>query len=462
METFLFAIAALSGVALAVAWVSHDPRLVFWLAFLAPFLPIAYIDRYFVSLPSGVKWLPFFGMAFAGVAAFFLLPRRERAVPFELSVAYGVLLAISVASVAVNGVSLASLLVAQRGYVILFCSIWAVHSACRRYGTDRVLSFLVAMGLISCVASVLQRLIVVPFAPGPDPGDRVTGLFSVGFIALFFHLFCVVVVLSYTLVKRRLLPGSPWFVLAVLTVGIAVGNQKASIVYLALAVMTTVLLVRSPRSNALRRGAVLAGSAVAVVVAASVFALIYNQSYDRREDESVLLRLSDESYVERYLFGDSDAMRTPSGRLLRGGAVLFAWDLIATDPIHVLLGRGPGATSESGVPGATGPIASRYPGYAVDRVALGMVLAETGLLGVAAQILFLLAILRSVRAEGDLPEHRAIRRVFVVLAVAYWVYANLYYEPIFALLVAALVGQPAAEPLPRIARLAPEATCASA
>ena len=459
MDRVLAAVAGLAIVGLVIAWVAHDRRVTFWLGFLPPFVPIAYIDRYHFDLPAALKWAPFLGVAFAGAAAFLWLPRRQRVVPPELIAGFGAVLGVSLASMVLNGTAWQALLVAQRGYVILFCALWALYSARDRIRTDQLFAFFVVMGLVSCGVAVLQRVFVVPFVPGPDPGDRVTGLFPVGFITLFFHLFCIIIVISYQLVGRRLLPGSPWWVLGILVLGIAVGNQKAAIPYLALVLLATVFLVRTPRAGALRRGAVLVGSLVALAGTAVVFAAIYDRDYERGEEESILTALTDGDYVERYLLGTAEMNTTPSGRLLRGSALQFAWRLISDDPATLLVGLGPGATSESRVAGATGTVAQRYPGYAVDRLALSMVLADTGLLGLAAHGLFLYALMVAGARRGEPPEHRAIRRLFVSLFVSFSVYANLYYEPVFGLVAASLAYQPMVAPVRR-ARL--EARCASA
>ena len=115
--------------------------------------------------------------------------------------------------------------------------------------------------------------------------------------------------------------------------------------------------------------------ATVVLLASAVFALVAFGILDAR----IHLGARDAEAID--LFGDETVQFTPAGRLLRGNAILFAHGLIANDAWHYLLGMGPGATSESRLAGATGELAQRYPGYAIDRVALSMILAVALLAG---------------------------------------------------------------------------------
>ena len=70
-----------------------------------------------------------------------------------------------------------------------------------------------------------------------------------------------------------------------------------------------------------------------------------------------------------------------------------------------------------------------------------MMIADTGLLGIAMHLAFLAAIFfwRPPGPELEATEHRLVRELFVFLAVAFLVYENMYYEPVFALWVAVAV-----------------------
>ena len=158
MQDTLAAVAALALIGLLLAWIGHDRRVVLWIALLAPCVPLEYIDRYHVELPSLVSWAPFFGLAFAGAAGFLMLPRRGRYIPPELVAAYGAVVVVSLVSLLVNGTALAAFGVSQRGYAVLFAALWALSIARTYIDTDRLLAMLVAIGLVSCCVSIAQRL----------------------------------------------------------------------------------------------------------------------------------------------------------------------------------------------------------------------------------------------------------------------------------------------------------------
>lgn len=450
MPDSLIKLTALVGLVALSALVLTDRRSLFWMAFVAAFVPIAFIDRYYAKLPALLKWAPYGCIVFAGVAAVVLLPGMRQRIPRGLLLAWAGILGVSTASLLLNGTSLPSFLVAQRGYVITFAAILALGAARPFLGREDLHALLVKAGLLSCAICVLQRILLVPFVDDPDPGDRVTGLFPVGYITLFYHLSCMGIVIAYWIRGRRLLKAPPVLVLAAFVLAIGVANQKAALPYLV--AMLGFLLLRGGAFAARGgRGRLVLASVALPAVALSLFGSIYDRSYERRENDSFAELITNPAYIERYMFGNEKVQFTPAGRLLRGRAIVFAWELTSARPSQRLLGLGPGASSESRLAGASGPLTRRYPGYAIDRTALSMMIADTGVLGLAAHVAFLVAILawRPPGPEPEPTEHRLVREVFVFLALAWFVYDNMYYEPVYALWTAVAVYPLALAPLAR-------------
>lgn len=440
MPRVLLYLAATAALIMLTAVALRHRRAAFWLAFVPVLVPIAYVDRYHFRLPAGVKWLPFLCIAFAAGAVTLLLPRVRPRIPSSLLWIYAAILVTSGLSLLLNGSTVASFLVAQRGYVLVFCAIVALKCVYGYYGRDRLHAFLVTAGVLSALICVVQRLAVVPFVDDPDPGDRVTGLFFVGSITLFFHLNCIGIVLAYWMNGRRVIAAPPVLVLLLLVLALGVGNQKAAVPYL-VALLGFLGLQGAWQAGREAWPKVVLTSVALPAVALLIFTPIYNMSYKRTAQTSYARSILDPEYISRYLFGDENVQFTPAGRLLRGGAVLFAYELNSTDPAHLLLGRGPGATSDSRLPGASGALSVRYPGWEIDRVALSMILAETGFVGVGLNVLFLLAIFAwRPGGRGLEPlEHTQVRRAFAFLALSYFVYGNMCYEPIYAVLAAVCV-----------------------
>jgi hypothetical protein len=396
-------------------------KAIFWLAFIATLVPLEFIDRYYVDLPNGVKWLPEIAIVFAGASALVLAPGARFLLPRALCWVIVAIVAESLLSLYLNRSSVAAFVVAQRGHVMLFASSFALAAVQGIYDRDRVYSAIVGGGVVSAVVCLVERVTI-----GMTEGDRVTGLFSLGEVVLFYHLVCIGIVLAYWLEGRRVGNWNAGFTVALLVLSLAVGNQEASLPYF---VLLFVFLFFHARA---RRGRLLAIGLVLPVAMLLVFTVIYDTTYTTRQG-SFSRAIIEPAYIKRYLFGEREDYLTPGGDLLRGAAILQAYREVASDTPHLLLGRGPGATSESGIAGASGPLAREYPG--IGRVTLALLVGEVGLLGVLLYIALLVVVWRS-RSEPDRHEHDMVRKVFVLLALAYFVYARLGYEPCFAWLLA--------------------------
>ncbi len=434
----LLLIPGLAAVALLVAAVLlRGRRAIFWFAFLLPFVPIEYIDRYHVRLPSALKWSPLLGIALAAGAALVLLPQVRTRIPRRVLGSLAALMALGLVSMLANGTAPAAFLVAQRGWVVAVAAMIALKAAYGIYDRDRLHRFLVTIGLVSCVVSVLQRFVVVPRVGGMDAADRVTGLFSVGYQQLFFHLFCFGIVLSYDLRGRRVVPLPSPAVLGMFLLSLAVGNEKASLPYL-LALSLFVLWRTGFRDSIRRAGKPL----LAALVMPAVLLVGYSAVNDARDGSadgrSYIARMTDGEYLRRYFFGDGSTRLTSGGELLRGAAVQFVWAELADDPVQVALGLGPGETAESRLPGASGGLASRYPGYGINRISFAMVLGDGGLGGLLLYALVLASIWRA-RPASRPPEHDRIRELLVFLAVGFSFYANLTNEAVYCLALAVVL-----------------------
>lgn len=435
MDGVLTTAACALGLLLA-AVLLQGRRAVFWFAFALPFVPIEYVDRYHLDLPAALKWSPLFGIVFAGAAAFLLLPEVRTRVPRRVVATVAALVGLAALSMVANGTAVAAFVVAQKGWIVAAAAAFALTAGYGLYRREDLYAGLVRAGLLSSVVSAFQRVVVVPTVSGPDAADRVTGLFSVGYLQVYFHLFCIGVVLAYELHGRRLLRAPTWLVLLVLVGSLAVGNEKASLPYL-VALVGFVLVRCGVRETARRHGALLAGALVLPALLLVGYSAV-NDEPDAETQATYREQMLDPGYLTRYFFGDESTQLTSGGELRRGAAVLFVWNRIADSPLQVALGLGPGETSESRIPGASGGLAERYPGYHVSRVALAMILGDGGLLGLVLYGLFLAAVWFA-REPGEPPEHARVREVLVFLVVGFAPYANLTNEAIHCLLLAAVL-----------------------
>jgi hypothetical protein len=409
-------VAALCMAALALS----GGKGIFWMGFGATLVPLGFVDRYYVALPSNVKWMGELAVLGAGVAALALAPEARARIPRRVIAAYGAILALAIVSLAVNRSSWAALIVSQRGYVLFFATLVALKAVYEHYGKDRVLAILVGAIAVSGGVCVLQRITIAP-----GQADRVTGLFSFGEAMLFFHLFGLGIVVIYWLEGRRVLPCSNALLVGLLLLSMGVANQEAALPYLALVLGYLVLRARRHRL------ALLAGGAALAACMAALFTFLYDAEYSQPGERSFAQAIVDPAYLKRYVFGEGEDVLTPGGDLRRGAAVRVAYEQAAIDSAHLVLGRGPGATSESGIAGASGPLARAFPG--IGRVTLSMTIGETGVAGLVLYVVFLLAIAGGVPgATDERREQRLARELFVLLSLAFVPYARLCYEASYA------------------------------
>lgn len=439
MESVPFLLAALVALLVFAALVLSDRRAIFWLGFVAVFVPVEYVDRYFLDLPSAVKWLPELSLTGAGLAAFVLCPRERLGLPRALLVVIAAQLLLALASALYNGTAWPALIVAQRGLVQFFAAACAQKAVDGLVSRERRDGFLVGAGVVSALVCVLQRLTV-----GRSEPDRVTGLFSLGEVVLFVHLVVLALVLSAWVERRTIGRWNLPLVGGLLVLSLAVGNQEAAFPYLAL--LVGYFLVRARQ----RRGPLLLATAAGGVLVLGLFSLLYDSAYRASEGQrSFTESLFDPAYLKRYVFGERHDVYTPSGDLLRGAAIVTAWQEIEGRPATLALGRGPGVTSESGVAGATGALAVAHPG--IGRVTLSLLLGDTGLGGVLVHVLFLAVLWRArLRAGGMERSEELFLGATLLLAAGFLVYFRLVYEPVFAWLLADRARSPGgAVPAPR-------------
>jgi len=430
----------LASALVLAALLLRSRKALFWLVFLLPFVPIEYIDRYHHRLPTVVKWSPLIVTLMAAVVATAGLPGIRVRVPGRVVLAMLAVIGFSLVSMLLNGTSPMAFAVAQRGWIVAVSVMVGLKTAYPEFGRRDLHGFLVRAGLVSSVVSVLQRLFVVPFTPGIDAADRVTGIFSVGYIQLYFHLFCIGLVLSYWLAQERL-PGLPPLpTLGLLVFSLAIGNEKASLPYLLCMVLFLVWRagIRETLSHSWKTLLIMFATP-AVLLAG--FAAVNDPEQDplqADQDAQYANQITDKEYLWRYLFGDGETRFTSGGALRRGAAIVFAWQEIAGSPLQIAVGAGPGETAESRLPGASGHMAERYPGYGINRISLSMVLGDIGLIGILMHALFLAAVWFA-RTPGESGPERWVRELFVFVAVGFSVYANMTNEAIYCLLMAVVL-----------------------
>ena len=431
MDPTLLLLAGLAAGLTFTAVLLSGRQAVFWIALGVTLIPVEFVDRYYFELPGSVKWVPEMGVVAAAIAAFVLAPHERTPLPTGVLWAWLGTLLVSIASFLVNDTPPASFVISQRGWILFFATLVTFKPVRAGWSKDRVLAILVAVTMVSAGVNVLQRLTI-----GPGEGDRVTGLYSLGEVMTFFHLFGLGIIAVFSLEGRRLWRVPTLALVGWMILSLAVSNQEAAIPYLGLVLAW--LLWRSRRN----RAAILGTAVVLGAAMLGMFTFFWDADYQAEGKRSFSESITDPAYLARYVFGAPGVELTPGGDLLRGVAVKYSWREIAEEPLTLALGKGPGATSDSSFAGASGALAKSYPG--IGRVTLAMLLGDTGVLGVVAYLAFLAALWRGSAGlrEEEERRHTLVRELFVLLTLAFLLYGKLQYEPAYAWTAALMLYRP--------------------
>ncbi|MGD1893736.1 MAG: hypothetical protein ACFB15_24480 [Cyclobacteriaceae bacterium] len=439
MTYFLFILLFIT-VILAGLLLIQRKQAIFFAAIACVFTPVDYVNRFFFTVPSAIRWLPFVAIVALAVVTALLKYDRPLKIPPGIIVIYLFILGVSGISLLMNGSSVLSMLVAQRGYILIFSFLVLLKNVYGTYTKEDLYRLMAWIGIVHFPIAIFQRIVFVSLLK-IESGDMVSGLLPVDGFYLFFQCICVLITLVYWLRGQRIIPQlSSELTLLLLLGSVAVGANKAGIIM----VFATFgfVLVRSELPLVIRHMRKIVVAGIAVALAFVAFTFVYDQEFADNEQSSYTSLLTDPAFFIRYNFAGSSerSQFTPSGRLKRGAAITFSWKHIRPKLRHTLLGLGPGATAESNLAGAGGSLANRYPNYYINRVALAMYLGDLGIIGLLLHIAFLLYLLRcsplDVKEESIKRTDYKMREGFVFLALIFYSYENLYFEPIFALLIA--------------------------
>lgn len=406
-------------------------------ALIATFLPIDYLNRYFIDVPNLLRWLPFLAIVFLGLVSV-TVRKIQLTVPASVLLAYIAAVAVSLISMWLNGSGAATLFVSQRGFIVVWSFVAISWLALGWLTKTDLLRIIVLVAMVSAGVALIQRVIFVLLQD--RSADMVSGLMSVDGLYLYVQLIAIAIVLAYWLQGVQLTRLDNRWLMLVLFLSVAIGNNKAWVFFLPAVVCY--MLISSRGISLLRKATTFVLAIFLLGVGMAAFNAAYEQSYAGTNEESFFSSITDPNYIRRYLFGGDLPQQkfAPSGQLLRGASVEFAYNLVSQEPTSLAIGLGPAATQNSQLPGAGGSIDRQFPGFFVGRVPLSMFLAETGLIGLAMQIL-ILASLYFLRPSvlGDRPEHIAARKAFVVTTLLYFVYENVYFDPVFGLMFAIMI-----------------------
>jgi len=429
----------LGAVSIIFLWfVTRNKVAIFWFAFAAVFMPADYIHRFFVSLPTPIKWSPLLILlSCTGLTVIFFRKGGLR-MPPNLLWAYVLFLVVSLFSMFYNETSLGELIYAQRGFIFIICLIIVFKTIYTKYTLDDLYTFIVKIGLLMAGLALFERVVFVTLLR-INSGDMITGTFGSDAQYLLFQLVCTIIVIAYWLTGKKLISLSPKNTLLILIGSIAIANNKAGVLFV-IAVLGFFTLQVGYKILFQHMGKMIY-LFIFIFIGAFTFDYLYQAFYKNSANKyGSYAYITDPDFMNRYLFGEDgeeDGMFNSSGRLRRGAAVKFAYGLIKKDMFNFLLGMGPGSTSAS-QGGGGGYLDDRYPGYNIDKSTISWLLAETGTLGLGLYILMLLAILYW-RIPNGRKEHKIIKNTIVMLLLLYAPYENTVMMLVNGLIISVII-----------------------
>jgi|GEM_PF-4428414 len=399
-------------------------KLLFWIPFVITFIPIEYIDRYFIKLPTILNWIPQLFLILCGVIASVVLLKKPLRSSKWFSIAYLLFALVAIVSLSVNGNSIVGAIYAQRGFIFIFSFLVITKAIYDHTSLDDFYKIVIKAGFLSAILAILQRAFV---SVTSSSGDMVTGLFSSDSQYLFFHCFCFVVSISYWYHGKQILkkiPSSNLSILFILSIGIA--NNKAGVGFLIVILIFFAFYVGYKNFWKFFGRMIILGAFITISL--TIFEKILTGSGRLRNEESSFAYLTDPEYISDYMFGSDDNWHgqfSKSGTLRRGSAITFGYGLLQENPYYLLFGKGPGSTSESGI--GEGDLSKVYQGYKIGRSTLSEKLTEYGLIGTFFFLAIIIVVYFVNSKEYPLGQtHLLIKKVAILFMLCYLPYENIF------------------------------------
>ena len=360
-----------------------------YLFYISVFIPVTYVERYFIDLPTSLRWFPQLFLGLLLVLSILLkknkITKDYPLLPNSMMWVGIIYLLLVLFSMLINFTSFLAAVWSLRGFILIYGSIIVHRLNFTKKGQEKFIRFLVIIGLIMVPVTLFQRVVIVASRPyQPSVYDMVTGLFASYDDLVLFQIFCVIAVTSWWIHGRKLLPFSPIILIGALFFPLVISYSKAAPIYFFVTMIFVFWLCRTRISPKLL-------AALFVIVIFGILGTIFFDVLFQATGGpySIVEDLYTVEGALKYLLNEN---ATTEGGLQRGAALLFNLELIQQEPHGLLIGLGPGSFSSSRIEGATGYIYAMYPNLYLDFSSLTTMLGELGVSGVLITIVFLISI----------------------------------------------------------------------
>lgn len=406
-------------------------KIAIYLFYISVFIPIGYVERYYIVLPFYLRWFPQLFLALALVLSILqkrtIIKSNYQMVPkpmIWMGIFYILLIVISLF---VNSSSFLSALWSLRGLLLIYGSIIVHRLNFSKQGQERFMRILVVFGLAVIPVTLFQRLVIVPSRPYQSSVfDMVTGLFASYNDLVHFQIFCIIAVTSWWIHGRKLLRVSPMVLIGALFFPLVISYSKAAPLYFFMTMVFVFWLCRKRFSH--KTLAALFVIAILGILGTLFFDLLFQATGGPYSIVGDLYTI--EGAVD-YLLSEN---ATTEGGLQRGAALLFNYQLIQKVPHGLFIGLGPGSFSTARIGGATGYMFEMYPNLYLNFSSLTTTLGELGFLGITITI-FLLASIYFLKSSNEGNYWNVLRKGTIFLLTSLLFYGSYLLYPLTALII---------------------------
>ncbi|MDX2245489.1 MAG: hypothetical protein SF052_01835 [Bacteroidia bacterium] len=437
MIEMFFAIGGALVVILLGLIVLRNKKTIFWISFILCFTPLGYLSRFFnVKGPFNLNWFAFFALVALALGTALFKINKTYFPRGPMLVYIGIAL-ISFLSMLLNYIVPYSVIFPQRGYLMMFSYFALFRTVYDYYDKEDIFSFVVLTGIVSSLYAVFQRIVFVSILK-LGSADMVTGLFPADGGFNYYQLICLTILVVYWFQEKPIknLPIPVPAALLIIVGSFAFANDK--VVFIFLFIIIGVIIAQTGFEVIKKHIPKLVGGFLFLSVVAVIFTDYQDEAYSADGGATTTEKMADPEFYKAYIFGDDSAEGkfAKGGQLKRGAAVVVALEQIQKSTFHYLFGRGPGATSQNSLRGAEGKLDKEFPGWDIGRTALSWYIAETGMLGMIFQILFIISIgFWNPPGMKEQSQFKIIRITYTIFTALYITFDNLYFLPVFGFLV---------------------------
>ena len=234
----------------------------------------------------------------------------------------------------------------------------------------KFIKFMLFFSFLQCPVAVLQRLLFE--TRSGDPVGGTLGASTSGVLSLF----CAFMIIFWTsyYFKYHLRPKNYLLGLIILFLPMAINETKISLFLIPIIFFSIILFIPEAKGKIRSLVAIF----ICTAMLSGIYGYVYNYYYASTPERRIDTYITNPKKSLDYIYYDK---YTGSGKLSRIPQIIFAYKNINNNPKNFLFGVGAGNASDSFFAAAVGEYFYSYKVLKIDRIFIGNMLWEYGILG---------------------------------------------------------------------------------